>query len=302
MRVFSISLIVLVSIAFVARAVIIDQGLFSLRMMPGESRTETVLITNTDTVPRRYRLVLRDFIATDETGVPQFISESEPRLASSLVDWISWPEDEISLVAGESREVPFTIIVPTEADFGGYYGALLFNSSLESQQGGVIESSIGSLIVLTVGEVQNADLELTAFKAEQKIWSHLPVSFLVRTKNVGSIPVAPTGRITITNLLGSSSTVLDVNPSGGNVLNAQTRQFETVWQRVEVTKDSMEIVKEWKNFGFGYYTAWLMLEDGSGEVTSARASFWVIPWQLISLAFLVFVMLLAMTRRKGETK
>lgn len=281
-----------------SEAISIDQGLFSLRLMPGESVTKTITITNTDTIERTYRLVLQDFTATDESGTPTFISESEPRLTSTLDGWITWSENTLKLIAGESREVAFTIHVPAEAAVGGHYGALLFASTASNEQGGAIESRMGPLIVLAVGPAERSALTVVSFVTERTIMSHLPAVFATRLQNSGLTPVAAKGSVTITNLFGTPSAVLDFNASGGHVLPQSRRQFQTAWQRQEVPAQTAEVVKEWKNFGFGYYTAWLTLEDGTGDVISAQTSFWIIPWQLIGLSVLFVLALFGFLRRQ----
>ncbi|GEM_PF-1356109 len=285
-----------------SHALSVSNGIFSYELLPGASASDTFTVTNTDSVSQSYRIVLQDFTATDESGSPTFIPENSPRLASSLAGWTSWSADKIVLAPGESRVVSFKITVPENAVTGGYYGALLLSHTQAGATGGNIDARTGPLLVVVVDQDKTAALSLLEFSSGTNFYTHLPASFFARVKNEGLTPAAPQAKVTITNLLAGTSAVLNLNPNGGYVLPAQTRRFEAVWQQAEVPAESLELVKEWKNFGFGYYHAWLTMTEANGKVLSAQKSFWVIPWELITFVLLILCALIFFTRRLKNTK
>ncbi|MFH1433812.1 MAG: hypothetical protein ABIG32_02870, partial [Candidatus Uhrbacteria bacterium] len=61
--------------------------------------------------------------------------------------------------------------------------------------------------------------------------------------------------------------------------------------------DTLEIVKEFKNFAFGRYTAELLFVDDPGGANYVRTvSFWVIPWQLIIVVVVLLLLLVGLVK------
>lgn len=264
---------------------------FFYELAPSEEATGIVRIQNDTDYEVTYRPLLQDVTSVDEDGTPIFFDEGVVT-PTSLVSWLEFETVEITLVAGESRDLPFTIRVPSEGAFGGYYGALLF-SSFQGKDENQIETRVGTLLVLSVAESPRS-VEIDSFYVEHSWFQHLPVTFVTRLRNDGQSPAQPTGTITITNMLGSTTSVLTFNESGAHIFPGTVRRLQSTWQRIEVPAEANEIIKEWKNFGFGYYTAWLSLTGEGGEAKIASLNFWVIPWQIIlgfglTLSVIVFL-------------
>ena len=276
-------------------ALTIQPSSFFYELSPGAEVSGIVTIQNEASEARTYHLVLQDVTSTDEEGTPEFFAEGVVT-ETSLASWLSFPSENMTLAAGETRDVLFTIHVPDGAESGGYYGALLFSSS-QGEAESRLETRVGPLILVSVG-AEEAQLELVDFSTERSWYGHLPATFTLHLRNDGVVPVQPTGTITISNMLGSTASVLALNEDGARVLPGVTRRLASSWQRQEVTADSAEVVKEWKNFGFGYYTAWLTVENGAGDVITGRTSFWVIPWQLLLGACLLIALVLFVCRRR----
>ncbi|MFC7042588.1 hypothetical protein [Halonotius sp. GCM10025705] len=90
----------------------VDEGYRNLELKPGESDTVTVSIENgedeaVDIAPR---------IATPPT-------RSQPPVEP---DWVSIPNGETTLDAGESTEVEISVDVPDDAEIGDYRGVIAF--------------------------------------------------------------------------------------------------------------------------------------------------------------------------------
>lgn len=269
------------------QALTVQPSSFFYELAPAEETTGAVRIQNDTDNEVTYRPLLQDVTSVDEDGTPIFFDEGVTT-PTSLINWLEFETTAITLTAGESRNLPFTIRVPADAYFGGYYGALLFSSSQGNDENR-IETRVGALIVLSVTEGPS-DVEIDSFSVEHSWFQHLPVTFVTRLRNDVESPVRPAGTITITTMLGSTAAVLPFNESGAHVLPGTVRRLENTWQQAEVPAEASEIVKEWKNFGFGYYTAWLSLTNESGEAKIVHLNFWVIPWQIImGLGFILSV-------------
>ena len=123
--------------------------------------------------------------------------------------------------------------------------------------------------------------------------------------------------------------MLDANVSQGNVLPGSIRRFEIVWN--ELNEDSVSskdkdtdkdtpVVKEGEKIGFfqavkmqkenfaiGKYTANLDLDysDGDKKTASSQTSFWVIPWQILSLvigALIIAIILISLITKRHNKK
>lgn len=111
-------------------------------------------------------------------------------------------------------------------------------------------------------------------------------------QNSGTVHLKPQGVIRVTNMFGGTSAVIPVNAAGGNVLPDSNRVYSAKWQKAELPENASELVKEWKNFGFGPYTATLILNYGeTNQVVSAETSFWVMPWMLVVLFIILLVVI-----------
>ncbi len=164
-----------------------------------------------------------------------------------------------------------------------------------------VNTEVGTLVFLNVPGDARTEGSLASFDAPP-IVSHLPEVFATRVHNSGQTTLVPTGSIVVTNMFGAESAQLTLNPDNARVLEGSTRRFETTWQKTEVPNETPEIVREWKNFGFGYYRATLALQIGEGQTINAQTTFWVIPWQLILTAviLILIISLLANRAYKGR--
>jgi hypothetical protein len=153
------------------------------------------------------------------------------------------------------------------------------------------------LLVRIAGEVVERGA-ITEFSVNPDSATSLPVDFALRFQNTGTVHVKPVGVVKITNMFGGTSAVIPINEMGGNVLPDSARVFSSTWQREELPENASEFVKEWKNFGFGQYTATVILNYGaSDQVASATTSFWVMPWMLIVLAIVLIVIVVLLVQQ-----
>ncbi|TAK04259.1 hypothetical protein EPO34_03905 [Patescibacteria group bacterium] len=255
---------------------------------PGDEIVGTIKLHNEGAQTETYYPTVQDFVGSDESGTPQFIGTSPDR---SLVEWVSFGRSSITIDPGDGELVVYTLKVPKDAAPGGYFGGLLFSTSPANAAFGVGTVGVtGPLLLVRVSGNVVERASVASFASSQDSGTSLPVDFKLRVQNEGTVHVKPTGVIRITNLFGGVSAVIPVNAGGGNVLPGGARVYSESWVKSELPDNASELMKEWKNFGFGPYTATLILNYGEGkQVMSASDSFWVMPWMLMVL----FVILIA---------
>ncbi len=267
--------------------------LLELSAAPGTETTGSIRLHNESATESAYVLSVRDFSAsTDESGTPVFSRTEPANDTRSMATWIRLNNGGVVLSAGESREVHFTVQVPLDAHPGDYRAALLFGATAPNEDVS-INTEIGSLVFLNVTGEAKTEGTLLSFSAPH-FATHLPEVFSTRFGNSGDTVFAPTGSITIVNVLGQERTQINLNPDNGRVLQSSVRNFVTTWQKAEVPDGTPEIVREWKNFGLGPYQAILTASvPGTEQPFTAKTIFWIIPYQLITIAAaLVFFIVL----------
>jgi len=234
---------------------------------PGSSATATIEIFNEENHVITVQPDIGTYTRNDEDGFPvraDFDSDD----VRNIANWVSFPEDVITLQAGEKREVTFTVRAPKGAEPGGRYGSLIYTPVVDAGADEVaVVTRVASLLLITVAGDKVIDGELARFDLEQAdAYGDRPFAFAVGLRNTGNIHIKPTGTITLINEDGEQMTgiaryldkqtnteiitdEIPVNIFGGNILPDSTRVFQSTWREGVVP---------------GSYTAKLDLSYGAG--------------------------------------
>lgn len=261
-------------------------------------QTKVKILNEGDSTVTLYKSA-EGFDGEGETGTPKLNGSKE-----GLPSWIN-TDNQVTIEAGAVEEIPVAIVVPQGTDGGGYYGALCWsdNPPATSGQNVSIGSKICSIVLVNVsGDVKEGGGILEYFLTQKKnYYNALPVSFTYRFQNNGNALVKPEGEITIRNF-GIKAKTLNANPVDGNVLpRGGIRKYDILWSKgadnfedIENVKGFFNVAKyQWKNFAFGRFTAELNISFGFKEKTfeTQKLSFWVIPWQLLIILLIAFMIL-----------
>lgn len=272
-----------------ANALTVSPVRFEVSADPGEEIIDSIILYNDTDVTQNLYTSYANFEARGESGTPAFLEEK-----TDLATWIK-TSPNVVIQPGESKIVPFTIKIPSEAEPGGYFATIFFGTVPPEGSGSQLSigAKTGVLVLLRVnGEIdENGGILEFATVNNQTFFTALPVSFTYRFQNSGSDRVKPDGFVNIDNIFGGEAAKLMANPVDGNVLPESVRRFEVVWNddgnSVEPLSEKASFFEkvgfEWKNFAFGKYTATLNLSFGAtgGEMDPMSFKFWVFPWHLI---------------------
>ncbi len=265
---------------------------------PGQTVSGEFKITNEQQETKTFYASFENFESSGETGVPSFIGAN-----GGLATWIR-TESKVTLNPGESKAIPFSVVIPKNTEPGGYFAAVFWGTQPPSAQGGkqvVIGAKLGILVLLRVsGQVKEAG-GLLGFSAEsgQRFFSMLPVAFSYRFNNTGGDRIVPSGDVAIRNLFSFNSATLSANIRDGSVLPDSIRKFEVAWNGNLPAVDAgaepgffEAAARQWNEFHFGWYTANLNLAWGTqNETATARYDFFIIPWQLLTLLAVLLALL-----------
>lgn len=295
------ALVINAGFAFKASALTLSPPTIEVSVKPGENVQMVAKLFNDTGAALTLQPAAMTFAAKNETGQPDFIDDQS---GIGLQSWIDIPET-VTLVPQERRSVVITIKVPKTADPGGHYAAIFWGTNPPKVVSGAgIEGVIAMLVLVNVEGDIKEDAKIIEFKTEKGFLTHLPVNFVARVQNSGTVHVHPAGSVMIKNMFGRTSVTLPFNIqlSTGNVLPKSIRRFDIEWVKRTLDQTASEWSNEWNNFAFGRYTAELHTTYGpSNKLISAKTSFWVFPWMISLVAIIVLVLIFFVLRAGLES-
>lgn len=262
---------------------IVSPPLIEKEVTVGNSYDGKIKITNPNSsTDLNVEISVDDFKANGEEGEQTFVDPAE-NSTYSLGAWVKI-DKSFTLAANETKEIPYSVNIPTNAEPGGHYGVIFFIPSVQksgslSGNGVMAIPKIGSLLLFKVPGDIKYDGNIQEFKINKKLFgdSKSVVDFVTRFQNLSSTHVKPQGNIVIKNTFGKEVANLVVNEKMGNVLPDSIRKFDNSWE---------------KKYGFGYYKATITLAYGDSGVATSEVSFWIIPWKETAGAIVIIIILI----------
>jgi hypothetical protein len=151
---------------------------------------------------------------------------------NSLKEWLHPELNDFSVAPKQEFELKFTVDIPTAADPGTHYGALLVTTAPITQAGGAaIQMKIGPIILVKIlGDVTER-LTLESLSV-QRFMEAPPIALEARFKNEGTVHEAPQGTIEVRNMFGSlvaTGTLPERNVLPGAVRKVETSVGDGLW-------------------------------------------------------------------------
>ncbi|MBD3208739.1 MAG: hypothetical protein GF370_04805 [Candidatus Nealsonbacteria bacterium] len=250
----------------------ITPPLIKINMNPGERWTSSIKIVNDNPQTLTTYVQKREFKSGEEGGVVFLPEPNEEEKELFLSEWIEMSLGPFNIPPFQSKEVPFTIVVPPDAEPGGHYAAILVGTQPSQGQGGTairVASQVSSLVLLNVqGEVEESGW-IREFSTGKDFYQKPEVDFTVSFENLGNVHLQPVGEIKIYNMWGKERGTIPLNRNTefGNVLPNSKKVWSFTWKG----DDSL--------FEVGRYRAELFLGFGNQarQTASSTLYFWVIP-------------------------
>lgn len=254
---------------------------------PGANQDVTVFIQNISSASENLQVIVNDFQArNDETGAPDLLLNGTQSTKHGLKQYVKVLTPNFQLAPNEQKSVVVNVAIPANAPGGGYYGAIrVAPASAVGDKNVNLAASVGALVLVKVPGYITDQLSITSFEVSSA--SGVSTFFLsgkdlkadVRFQNSGNIQEEPFGKIQ----LKKGSKVVDsyeINNGEprGNVLPNSIRKFSTKLNNVG---------------SFGKYTLIGSFGYGAtGQLVSAKTSFYVIPLAIILVALFVLLLVL----------
>lgn len=237
---------------------------------PGQVFNSVLKVTNTGDLERVFYFMARDIEGLSGDGTPIFTNEGE-RTEHSLSSWIRTGIPSVSISPDETKEIPFSVFIPRDAEPGSHFAGLFvsYQPPKLTIQGAGVGYQVATIISLQVKGDITEEARIREFSTDKLIYTKAEVGFQSVVENLGNVLVRARGPLEITNIFGKKVATIVVNDQGAVVLPNSTREFKSVW-----TGEGLSI---------GRYQAVLGLVYGNNgrKTITATTSFWVLPMNLM---------------------
>lgn len=257
---------------------VIGPGRVEAEVKPGETVVRYITVTNRISDNRVFELVVEDVAGGSGDSVVQLMG-NEPG-PYTLRDYVSFPDNKITLALGERARIPVTITMPIDADPGGHYGSVLVTTVRDGSDEDPTEAPgtrspiiarVGVLLFITVpGDVVKSGITRSLSLIGKPWWFEKgPVRFGIAYENTGSLHLNPYGELRITNMFGEEVGYQKLDP--WFVLPKSLRTREVEWNR---------------EFLLGRYVAEVHVNRGYDDIIDIeKVVFWVLPWKIVAGTF-----------------
>lgn len=252
---------------------------YSLVLQPGQTTQIVLEVRNPTSSPVAIQSIAKDFIIAEDGETPLPVDETNVSNRWSLASWLTITPNNTVIEARKTANVLVTVQAPSDALPGGHYAMVLHRPAAGNNANGVtgatISTQVGTLLYVVIDGAMNESAYIDNFQFD-KFSEYGPVDFSFDFNNESSMHVRPEITMVIKNLFGRTSGQIVLDQK--NVFPGAPRSYAGAWDKV---------------WGFGPYTAELTATYGRENlsVTSATASFWILPVRLI-LAILIVILII----------
>ncbi|MDD3647783.1 MAG: hypothetical protein PHS44_04785 [Candidatus Dojkabacteria bacterium] len=281
----------------VENKITVSPVIYELEADPGSLKTFYVNIENANS----YNLEVN--ISFAGLDYETFVKENRLELDedSKLGSWLSAERDSFILKKNESRSLKINLQIPSDADLGGEYPAVIYSfKSKEVKKNLSIVGRSTTFIYLNVPQIKGEsviyELDLVLFDVLDKVVFSPKADFKVNVVNNGNSFAKPRGKIYIFDSKGKNlSNTLTINDNYSTLIPGKSIDEQLRWDR----GGGFKLIPD-----FGKYKAEVVVfaDPDQSRWVSSEVTFYVIPiWHLaallVILAAVSFVFVLIRKKR-----
>lgn len=248
----------------------------NLSLDPGTGMTGKVKVSNLTDTQISLQVGKTNFVAKGEEGQVELVDAGNA--AYSLAPYFTLNQTVVDVPPRQSKDVTYTLNVPQNAEPGGRYGSITFNTIPtklpNGQSGASVKQELAALIFLRINGATNEQLSVQSFKTLNSFYEYGPVDFVARIKNLGSVHERPKNTIVVKDLFGFTTAKIVLDEK--NIIPGAVRKFDAQLK---------------KKLLFGYYNATLTVQNGNVQTLTAKTSFTVIPYKIVAAVIIILVIL-----------
>ena len=251
---------------------------------PGTTHEYSVTVKNLNNNEQTFYLSPRNIV--DMQGGTPIFSDTTEKTGMEMSEWIKLPITQITVPAGASERVVFTLEVPADATPGSHFGSVFVSVDPPEieRSGAAVGYKVANIIIVRVaGEVVDS-ANIRQFATERFFHSSKNANFSLRIENLGTVLVKPTGPVEITNMLGQKIDTFIFNTDQASVFPGKIREYTFNWTG--------------EGPGFGRYEALISTsygDAGAKKTLTSTVSFWVLPMNIILPALGALAVILLIT-------
>lgn len=252
----------------------------------GITKEYSVTIQNQNNSEQIFYLSTKNIVDVEDGGIPVFSSNKFEKTGMELADWIKLPTDRITLPAGASQQINFSVEVPVDAPPGSHFGSIFISVDPPDikDSGAAVGYQVANIISLRVAGDATEVANIRQFSTNSFFYGSKNVDFSVRIENEGNVLVRPSGPLEIKNMLGQKVDTIIFNESKGAVFPGKVREYSINWTG--------------EGTGFGRYEAIVSPiygDSGAKRTISSTVSFWILPMNIIGPALGALALVLLVT-------
>jgi hypothetical protein len=264
------------------RGFVVSPPTIQFELEPGARAEKVIKVTNNSAEATEFVVNIQDFIVTDSKGTPELLPEGvlpDNKYAAST--WATVLPDRFTIQPGQSKTTTLYLQVPGDARPGGKYVSVAFRpqtAGMPESSGAKINTVIGALVYLTVEGDITEKAQITQFSAPN-FSEYGPIPFKTEVLNLGDLHINPKASVEVKDMLGRK--VYSYALDNINIFPGTSRVYQNSWET------------KWL---FGRFTASITGYYGQSNLPlTAIASFWVIPYKLITAILLAVAIVVTIT-------
>lgn len=254
----------------------------------GKSTNLDITIENPTDAATIARPIVNNFVASaNEDGEARIIlDENAPAPKNDFRKLVGQIAD-LNLGPREKKDISVKISIPTDASSGGYYGTVRFVPTVVNNAGNVsLTASVGTIVLVTVPGNLTERVDLLKLGAGQngKFKSFITngnVDVIVRLQNKGDIHVQPFGKVNVKDAFGKTVHEFELNKNRASILPGTVRKYNET-----LNKKSERLGRYTVTANIGY-------SQGSGNIITARATYWYVPTWAVYVLMVLLVLIVA---------
>lgn len=251
---------------------------------PGTTHEHSVTISNLNNSEQTFFLSTRNIIDVLD-GTPVF-SENNEKTGMEMSEWIKLPVTQVTIPAGSSERVVFTMEVPADATPGSHFGSIFISVDPPEieKSGAAVGYKVANIIIARISGEATDSANIRQFATKRFFHGSKNVDFSVRIENLGNVLVRPVGPVEITNMLGQKIETFIFNDEQASVFPGKVREYAFNWTG--------------EGTGFGRYEAMISTvygDNGAKKTLSSTVSFWILPMNIILPALGALALILLIT-------
>jgi hypothetical protein len=245
---------------------------------PDQKNYEGVIkVSNRDSGDMNMIAYVQDFRPSGGEGQIEYIQDADPEISTS--SWFQITPKEFILHNNETKEISYTISLPTDPEPGGHYAAIFIQNKPVQGSGATVSGRIAVNFFITIpGNItlKNTIQEFSQIKQQDGSYQ-----FNILVQNDGNTHTKPSGTLTIADWWNNTVAEIPINPAGNgtgyqlSVLPHSSRYLHTTW----TPKEEL----------FGQYTATVNLSYGGPEKLTRTLT--IIAFSLRTILMVVFMVI-----------